>query len=143
MRVCTFDILAMTSVGDRKPRGSVDFASVPPSQWKMHDRLENWRRWARGSQGQSGGGSPMFDLYRSSEARREYGEETTVPVDKEDAIKVAKAVGHLPPKKRAAIHWSYLHPRNPVGKARELGVELHELAQLVKDARTLLISWIG
>ena len=93
---------------------SVDFAAVPVSQWKMHDRLENWARWARGSQAQRGkAGSPMFDLYRSGDAKRAYGEETSVPIDKDDAIRVAKAVGHLPPQKRAAIHWYYLRPRNP------------------------------
>lgn len=124
-------------------REYVDLESVPPSQWGIHDRLTNWARWCRGSEKQSGStGSPMFDLYRSSEAKRSYGEETSVPVDKDDAIRVAKAVGHLPPQKRAAIHWHYLHPRNPTAKARELGTDLVGLAQLVRDARTILQGWL-
>lgn len=127
--------------GHREPKRYVDFAAVPPSQWSMHDRLENWARWCRGRQGQSGGaGQPMFSLYRSSEARREYGEETSVPVDPIDAQAVAKGVAALPDKHRRALHWNYLHPRNPGGQARELGVSLEGLAQLVKDGRQMLVN---
>jgi hypothetical protein len=73
-----FPLMAMASVTSRQPqRPHVDFAAVQPSQWKIHDRLENWARWCRGSQRQTGtAGSPMFNLYRSSEAKRQYGEET-------------------------------------------------------------------
>lgn len=124
----------------------VDFASVPPSQWAMHDRLINWSRWARGGSGESARAepaTPMFRLFRSSEAKRAYGEETTVPVDKDDAIRVAKAVGHLPPQKRYAIHWCYLqNGRHPAGKARDLGLELQQLADLVRDARAMLMGWV-
>lgn len=138
--------VGMTAVSARKPRRPfVDFASVPVSQWGMHDRLVNWSRWARGGSGESARteASPMFRLFRSSEAKRAYGEETTVPIDKEDAIKVAKAVGHLPPQKRRAIHWWYLEGgRHPAGKAHEMGVEVHQLAQLVKDGRTVLMGWV-
>lgn len=144
MGCMTFGLVAMAGVESRPKRHHVDFASVPPSQWKMHDRLENWARWARGSDKQSGvAATPMFSLYRSSEAKRAHGSETSIPVDIADAMRVAKAVGHLPPKKRKAIHWHYLHPRNPVGAARELDVTMQELADLVRDGRTMLIMWVG
>lgn len=139
----TFDILAMTT-SERQPRRPlVCFATIPPSQWSMHDRLQNWAKWARGSQKQSGvAGSPMFNLFRSSEAKRAYGEETTVPIDQEDAIRIAKAVGRLPPQKRKATHWYYLQGgKHPAGMAREMGVEVQRLADLVRDARTVLMGW--
>jgi DNA-directed RNA polymerase specialized sigma24 family protein len=131
----------MAMMGRDKPRPYVDFAAVPVSQWKMHDRLENWARWARGSQRQNGtAGSPMFDLYRSSEAKRTYGEETSVPIDKMDAQAVAKGVSALPDKHRRAIQWHYLHPRNPTGQAREMGVSLQGLADLVGAGRQMLVN---
>jgi DNA-directed RNA polymerase specialized sigma24 family protein len=137
-----FPLMAMASVTSRQPqRPHVDFAAVQPSQWKIHDRLENWARWCRGSQRQTGtAGSPMFNLYRSSEAKRQYGEETSVPIDKLDAQAIAKGVAALPDKHRRAIHWSYLHPRSPTSQARELGVSLDGLAQLVQDGRQMLIN---
>jgi DNA-directed RNA polymerase specialized sigma24 family protein len=119
----------------------VDFSSVPPSHWPIHDRLENWARWCRGSQRQTGSaGSPMFSLYRSTDAKRVYGEETAVPIDRMDATRIAKAVAVLPDKHRRALNWCYLHPRNPGGMARELGVQLEGLAHLVRDGRQMLIN---
>lgn len=146
MRVMAVDLCVTAALGDKPPRRPrVEFASVPPSQWSIHDRLLNWSKWARGSEKQSGvAGSPMFNLYRSSEAKRAYGEETTVPVDQEDAMRLAKAVGHLPPQKRKATHWYYLEGgRHPAGMAREMGVEVQRLSDLVRDARTVLIGWVG
>jgi hypothetical protein len=127
--------------GPHMQKEYVDFAAVPPSQWSMHDRLENWARWCRGSQRQVGGcGSPMFELYRSTEAKRKYGEETSVPVDNKDATRLAVGVAALPDKHRRALHWCYLHPRSPGGQAYELGVDKAGLAQLVRDGRQMLIN---
>lgn len=134
----------LLAVPGQAPRAHVDFASVPVSQWKIHDRLENWARWCRGSERQSGAtGSPMFSLYRSGEtARRRYGEEMSVPVDKDDALKVHFAIVHpmFDPQCRRALQWSYLRPRNPTGQARELGVTLEGLRDLVLAGRLLLIE---
>jgi hypothetical protein len=119
----------------------VDFSHVEAGHWGMHQRLENWARWCRGTQRQIGTpGSPMFGLYRSSDARREYGAETRVPVDRNDAQRVAKGVVHLPDKHRRAIQWAYLHPRNPRGAAQALGVTLEGLRDLVRDGRQMLIN---
>jgi DNA-directed RNA polymerase specialized sigma24 family protein len=138
MGAIALDFMAM--LGERPKREFVDFSSVPVSQWRIHDRLENWARWARGSQRQSGTGSPMFSLYRSSDAKRAYGEDTSIPVDPIDAQAVAKGVAALPDKHRRAIHWNYLHPRNPSGAARELGVSLQGLADLVRNGRQMLLN---
>lgn len=147
MTATTFGLLAMTSISDRPQRRPlVCFASVPPSQWGIHDRLVNWSRWARGGSGESArmeAASPMFNLFRSSEAKRAYGEETVVPVDQGDALKIAKAVGHLPPQKRKAIHWYYLEGgRHPSGQAKAMNIEVQRLADLVRDGRAMLLDWV-
>jgi DNA-directed RNA polymerase specialized sigma24 family protein len=133
----------MIAVARRPERVYVDFAHVPVSQWKIHDRLENWARACRGAPKQSGViAAPMFALYRSTEAKREerYGNLTSVPVDHKDATFISAGVGALPDKHRRAIHWSYVHPRNPSKMAKELGVELDGLARLVSAARFKLMD---
>lgn len=146
MGAMAVDLCALAAITEGPARRPlVDFASVPPSQWALHDRLENWARWARGGSGESArmeSATPMFRLFQSSEAKRTYGEATTVPVDRDDAMKLAKAIGHLPMQKRKAIHWYYLAPRDPAGKAGELGIEVQRLADLVKDARAMLLEWV-
>lgn len=129
----------------RQPREYVDFAHVPPSQWAMHDRLENWARWCRGSERQAGdAASPMFALYRSTDAKTKerlaYGAPTEVPIDKMDAQAVQKGINALPDKHRRALHWSYLRPRNPTAQARELGLSLGGLADMVLAARQMLVN---
>ena len=128
----------------RAPEPLVDFSSVPPSQWKMHDRLENWAKWSRGSPGRVAKSSPMFALYKSSDSRRdrrEYGAETIVPIDSGDATRVTVGVTALPDKHRRSIHWLYLHGgRNPAEASRELGLTKQALADTVKAARQMLIN---
>jgi DNA-directed RNA polymerase specialized sigma24 family protein len=135
----------MGAISKREPREYVDFAHVPVSQWKIHDRLENWARWCRGASGEGARieSSPMFGGFASSDARRVerlYGALTEVPIDRDDALKIAAAVGLLPDKHRRALNWSYLRPRNPTAQARELGVELAGLQQLVHAARFKLMD---
>lgn len=127
----------------RPPRLFVDFNAVPPSQWAIHDRLENWARWCRGSPKRDAAASaPMFALYRSTEAKRVYGEELSVPIDKDDALRLHFAIVHptFNPRCRRALQWHYLRPYNPAGMARELGVELPGLANLVREGRAQLIE---
>lgn len=134
----------MGAITRKEPKHYVDFARVPISQWKIHDRLENWRLWSRGSSRQSGAVcSPIFGLASTSNAKsidRIYGELTSVPVDRDNAIAVNEGIGRLPDKHRRALQWCYLHPRNPTGQARELGVDLEGLARLVDAARFKLID---
>jgi DNA-directed RNA polymerase specialized sigma24 family protein len=144
MGAIALDWTAMVAVSAKKPKAYVDFASVPPSQWKMHDRLTNWARWSRGASGERARItlSPMFGLYRSSEARtvREYGSETSVPIDHADATRIHVGVTALPDKHRRAIQWSYLDGRHPGGAARELAVTLERLCELVQHGRLMLIN---
>jgi len=127
---------------NRVTRTPVDFASVPPSQWAMHDRLLNWARWCHGATGERQRivTSPMFGLYRSSEVRREYGSETNIPIDHKDATRIHVGVAALPDKHRRALHWCYLHPKRATDMARELGLSLEGMAQIIRDARTMLVN---
>jgi hypothetical protein len=121
-------------------RAYVDFATVPEHQLAIDARLVNWANAMRGGDKQSGKAAPMFVLYRSSDARRVYGTETVVPVNRSDAVIIGKEVGFLPDKHRKAIHWCYVHPGSPARAAREIGVTHQRLAELVIDARDMLIN---
>lgn len=127
---------------DRIESPKVDFAPVPPSQWAMHDRLENWAKWCYGRTARDSDTSPMFTLHRSDAWEdREYGAATVVPINKFDAADIAEGVAVLPEKHRKAIQWRYLMDcKNPKGKAQELAVSLQGLADLVRDARQILIN---
>lgn len=120
-------------------RQYVDFSSVQPSHWKMHDRLTNWARWcnSRGAQAVAAG----FGLHKSDEyTDREYGSETVIEVDKDDAVRIQKAIPQLPDKHRRAIAWCYVKPVKQSEKARELGLSLQGLADMVQAGRQMLIN---
>ena len=131
---------AMSDAIPRGPRAYVDLSSVPEHQWDMDRRLKNWAAACRGGDKQSGKAAPMFMFYKSTDAKREYGTETSVPVDRSDAVKVGKGVSFLPEKHRMAIDWFYLHPRNPLKKAGELGLTLQGLADHVIEGRQFMIN---
>lgn len=123
----------------RRPKEYVDFNVIPPQQVAMHIRLENWARFCRGGDKQAGkAGSPMFDLYRSSDARRAYGTETSIPVNKEDGAKLHGAVASLPDKPRRALQWCYLRPKAPGLESVRLGVTMEGLRDLILEGRELL-----
>lgn len=133
-----FELLAMAG-----KKSYVDFASVPPSQWKIHDRLGNWARSVHGASGerQRIKTSPMFGLYRSTEAKRAYGSETSIPIDHSDAVRIQAGIIALPDKHRRALNWLYPDGgKNPTQAARVLAVTLERLAELVSDARQMLIN---
>jgi hypothetical protein len=128
------------------PPPPVDFSEVEDAQWPMHRRLENWAAWSRGDPGgersRKAKSAPMFRLYRSSDARREYGAPTTVPVNSADALAIHFAIlrPDFDPLQRGALQWCYLRPRDPARKARDMGVELGELRDLVRAGRQALID---
>ena len=140
MGAFALDFSAMTHIGRRPPRQYVDLASVPQEQWEIHRKLdEHWKRWVNSPERQHV--ARMFSLVRSeAPAKRAYGEETRVPLDRVLAMNLAKAVAALPEQKhREALVWFYLkNGKKPVKMARELGVSLEGLAELVKVARTML-----
>jgi len=141
MGAIAVDWKAMAAVARREPRHYVDFSSVAPSQWKMHDRLENWARWCNGSDGRAAGVAPGFEMVKSDEwTEREYGAETAVPVDRDDAAAIQKGVSDLWHKHRRALQWAYLHPKAPAEQARQLGCSLDGLLHYIRAARQALID---
>ena len=143
MGACAQDWMAMAKVEARQPRRFVDFASVPGHQWDMHQRLLNWATASRDiPMSMQVKCAPGFDLYRSSDARREYGAETLTVVDQRDAQRVQAGVRALEESKhRPAIQWYYLkNGRNPAGQATHLRLTLQELADVVRQARQSLID---
>lgn len=123
----------------RARRQFTDFYLVEPEHGRIHERLENWARWCRGRE--SAASAPMFRLYRSSDARREYGAPSPASsgIDPHDAQRMASAVAALYPQHRGAVQWAYLRPgRSPSKVARELGVDTSDLANLLDEAREKL-----
>lgn len=122
-----------------KPRQFVDFSFVPPSQWKIHDRLLDWAKWCNPPARQEV--SAGFDRFRSDTwDRREYGSATAKPLDKEDCQRVGAAVGLLPDYNRKALQWLYLNGRDPLGHAVKLGRDRQGLLDLIVEGRGMLVE---
>ena len=118
-------------------RESIDFHLVADKHLAIHARLLNWARWCNNRTGNPV--APMFQAYRSTEVWAE--PTASEPVDSLDAAKVEKAVTALPEKHRAATQWHYVRGHiSPIRAARTLAVSLSGLAELVNDARTMLVN---
>ena len=120
-------------------RDIIDFHEVAERHEGIHARLLNWARWCHDvPMSRQTAVCAMFRDYRSTDVWATA--EVITPVDKLDAAKIAKAVTALPEKHRGATQWHYVKPVGPGKAARELAVSLTDLAQLVIDARTMLIN---
>lgn len=115
----------------------IDFHVVHEQHAGIHDRLLNWARWANGRAAKQT--TPMFRLYQST-ARVRADREAPLDVNRLDAAAVAKGVSALPGVHRGAINWCYLRPVNPSKACRELGTTMAGLAQLLHDARQILVN---
>ena len=115
---------------------AVDFHHVAPQHEEIDARLRNWARWCNGKP--ESGVTPMFRAYRSTDVWA--APDVSAPIDKLDAARIGKAVIDLPGYHRAATQWHYVKPVAPGKAARQIGVTLQALAQLVQDARTILIN---
>lgn len=117
----------------------IDFHAVEAKHGQIHERLMNWARWCNGSGGANV--SAMFRMCRgSARARGDYGAVSAIPVNSEDAARIAKAVIALPAPHRAAINWSYVKPVSPRTAAQSLGTSLAGLALYVRDGRQMLVN---
>lgn len=118
---------------------AIDFHAVEDKHREIHARLENWARWCHGARLPSS--CPMFVLSRATaRARGDYGATCSVPVDREDAARIAKAVIALPTPHRAAINWSYVKPVSPRRAAQAIGTSFEGLALYVRDGRQMLVN---
>jgi DNA-directed RNA polymerase specialized sigma24 family protein len=113
----------------------IDFFYVAPQQQEIHKRLENWAQSHFSAGGSSA--SPMFRLYRPDNYERGA---PAIPVDSQDAHKIAKGVHALPDKHRHALNWNYIEGGSPTKARQKLGVTLDGLMSLITDARTMLIN---
>lgn len=116
-----------------------DFAFVPEDQLAMHARLENWGRSCNG--GRSSSTSPMFRQFVP--ARHwdgGYCVATRAPCDRQDAVKVGRAVFGLPEPHRLALHWYYVQKTSVSQGRRAVCCTAESLAMYVIDARTMLIN---
>jgi len=120
-------------------RDYTDFAFVPETQLAMHARLENWGRSCNG--GRSSSTSPMFRQFVP--ARHwdgGYCVATRAPCDRQDAVKVGRAVFGLPEPHRLALHWYYVQKTSVSQGRRAVCCTAESLAMYVIDARTMLIN---
>jgi hypothetical protein len=113
-----------------------DFFFVPEKQLAMHARLENWARSCWGGYGTSV--HPMFRQYRSAE--HWHAPSASVPIDQQDASKIAKGVAMLPEPHMRSLQWWYIKPTSPLRARREIGCTLAGLARYVIDGRQMLIN---
>ena len=118
-------------------RQYTDFSHVPEHQIAMHARLENWGRWCYGAGHAQM--SPMFRLYRSSQARTAY-VEISVPVDTADAAVVANGVIALPEQHRHALSWYYVNRGSPKRACQVIGCAQSTLAIYVIDGRQMMLN---
>jgi DNA-directed RNA polymerase specialized sigma24 family protein len=117
----------------------VDFGYVPPHQESIDLRLINWARWSF-NRSEGGVTSPMFRMYRSTDANQQYGKASAQPVDHIDAQRVQKAVSHLPAPHRQALSWCYIKRSNPRKAAQMLGHSMEGLLRLIVDGRQMLVN---
>jgi DNA-directed RNA polymerase specialized sigma24 family protein len=123
-----------------RTRESIDFHAVEAHQAGIHSRLENWARWCNGREAPHT--SPMFRLSLSTARARSGGGMFSAgsPVDKMDAVAIAKAVAALPTGHRSALNWCYIKPVSPKRACQAIGTSMEGLALLVRDGRQMLIN---
>jgi hypothetical protein len=120
----------------------VDFHAVEEKHRDIDARLVNWARWSLGRLDR-GGSYPAtaagFEGYRPPATIHRHVEAPN-PVDSIAAVHMQAAVVALPVKHRLATHWHYIRRNNPRRAAQDLAVTLAGLAELVRDARQMLIN---
>jgi hypothetical protein len=132
----------MGSMGQVGIRGAAlrrethDFHEVRVVHLEIHERLNNWARWARDGRGM-GNVSPMFRHYKPYAFPEAIGGSKNV--DTLDAVAIQKLFSQIPEKNRWAIQWSYLFPFINAGKVcRHLAVTRIGLSDLIHDSRTMM-----
>lgn len=118
-------------------REYVDFHAVATRHEAIHGRLQNWARSLYSPPGHKTAAG--FDGYQSpAQVRAE--QEASIPVDQQDARKIARGVGDLPEKHRKAVQWSYVKRGSVASGKRYVVATERELEQLVVDSRDILCN---
>jgi|GEM_PF-655266 len=137
---------ALSTPARRSARGYVDLSGVLPQHRAIDARLIKWGRWCHGPVRRNV--CPMFrDMPPQPQLRRpgDAPPELRDPMDPMDAAKLAKAVAQLPEKHRAALNWCYVidpdsKEASPSRAIKKLGTSFQGLADLLRDARQMLIN---
>lgn len=110
----------------------IDFNRIQPEHEAIHERLENWARWCKGSA--HGNVHPMFRQYRNS-----YFEATPARTcsDTVDAVAVQKIMKDIPEAQRIALQWFYVKPGDPKRVCMALGVNKRDLVTLIDQGRAM------
>lgn len=117
-------------------REMTDFYMVDDAHIAIHERLNNWATWCRGST--RAGVHPMFRMYRPDNWERDM--QTAKAMDPLDAARVQKGVAALPEKHRHSVQWFYVLSGPPKVAARQLAVSVQGLSDLVRNSRQMLIN---
>lgn len=129
---------SLSAPASRSARGYVDLNAVLPQHRQIDVRLANWGRWSFGPTRQNV--SPMFRGMPREPQLRNAGASMLELIDGQDATKLAKAIGALPETHRAALNWCYVCPSAPKRICQKLGTSFQGLANLLRDARQMLIN---
>lgn len=121
-------------------KAQADFSRIPARHDSVNLRLEEWARYVRVSP-KAWACQPMFRFAKSNSRQWEVDPHLPVAINTLAAHEVERAVSILPDKHRTAIRWAYVFAFIPIGKVRrELGVTNDALAELIHDARCMLIN---
>ena len=115
----------------------VDFHHVADEQLEIHARLKNWESWVKPRS--LPWVSPMFRQARSN-SRQWHQPEIRATCDILGAMRMERAIYHLPEMHRTAIRWYYVYPVSPIRVCKTLGVSMESLALLVRDGRRMLMN---
>jgi hypothetical protein len=112
---------------------SIDFNVIKPEHEDIHQRLENWGKWCKGST--HGNVHPMFRQYRNGYFEASPARSTS---DTVDAVAIQKAMKDIPEPQRIAIQWFYVKPGSPNKVCFALGVNKRDLLELIHQGRTMM-----
>lgn len=124
----------------RQDSASIDFHAVAEHHRDIDKRLRNWGDWCNSRAAASS--APMFRMAMPAERarREEYGRLTVQSVDRNDATRIASAVGLLPAPHAHALHWAYVKPVSPWKACQTINTTMEGLALLLRDGRQMLIN---
>lgn len=120
-------------------RAYVDFSHVSEKHREIDKRLYNWAAWCVVHGGRFV--QPMFRNYRSDESFDDvHAQQKPLPIDPSDALKIERAVVMLPESHKLATVWFYRIKTQPMRACKALGVSRAGLAELIGDARQILLN---
>lgn len=114
----------------------IDFFYVEARHQDIDKRLANWGKFC--FSGGGGGLNPMFRWVKPSQQWDAI--DMVVPVDRSDAIKIAKGVAALPEPHALALNWCYVYKTSPKKGCQMVKTSLQGLEMLIRDGRTMLIN---